>query len=170
MKNFRIDRRAALLGLCAAAALAPAAHAQHSHTTPHAHGAKDLHIEQPWSRATAGNARTGAGYLNIVNPGAQPDRLDAAESPVAGHMELHEMAMVDNVMRMRPLERGIPVPAAGNVELKPGGLHLMFINLKAPLVQGTKIPVTLRFEKKGEVKIELEVRDIRAGAPSGHGH
>jgi copper(I)-binding protein len=170
MTNFRIDRRTAVLGLCATAAFVPAARAQHSHATPHAHGGTELRIEQPWSRATAGNAKTGAGYLKIHNPGTAADRLVAAESPVSARMELHEMAMVDNVMRMRPLERGIPVPAAGEVELKPGGLHLMFIDLKAPLVQGTKIPVTLRFEKKGEVKIELDVRDLRAGPPAGHGH
>lgn len=154
-------RKALLLGL--ALALPAAAHEPH-----------ELLVEAPWARATAGAARTAAGYLAIVNKGDHAERLIGASSPAAGRVELHEMATVDNVMRMRPLPSGIDVPPGRTTELKPGGLHLMFIDLKAPFARGAKVPVVLTFEHTGDIKVELEVRDLRAGPPAtgtrGHGH
>lgn len=140
--------------------------------TSQAQTASEIRIEQPWSRATLGAARTGAGYLEIINAGNQPDRLVSAVSSIASRVELHEMAMLGNVMQMRELSAGIPVPAAGSVTLQPGGLHLMFIDLKEPLVAGAKIRVTLKFERGGEIPVELDVRDLRAPAAQtgGHGH
>lgn len=157
-----LSRRTALLsGL--ALALPAAAHEPH-----------ELKVEAPWARATAGAARTAAGYLAIVNSGNHSERLIGASSPAAGRVELHEMATVDNVMRMRPLPSGIDVPSGRTTELKPGGLHLMFLELKAPFVRGTKVPVVLTFEHTGDIRVELEVRDLRAGPPEagtrGHGH
>ncbi len=143
-------------------------------TTGKAQTAGDIRIEQPWPRATLGTAKTGAGYLQIVNSGAQADRLISATSSAARHVELHEMAMSGNVMQMREVPGGISVPAAGSVSLQPGGLHLMFIDLKEPLRAGTKVRVTLKFERGGEVPVDLDVRDLRtpAAPPSGqsHGH
>ena len=138
--------------------------------------AGDLRIERPWSRATPPAAKVGAGYLALVNGGTAADRLVAASSPAAGRVEIHEMRMDGNVMRMRELAQGLPLPAGGTVELKPGGFHLMLMELKAPLAAGASIPVTLVFERAGRVEIQLKVepasaRGPQTGAPAkGHAH
>lgn len=123
----------------------------------------DLLIEKPWARATPPGAAVGGGYLTIRNKGAAGDRLVGVTSPASARMEIHEMAMEKDVMRMREV-KGIDVPAKGAVELKPGGYHLMFMELKAPLKTGEKVPVTLRFEKSGEVKVDFSVEAAGAGA------
>ncbi len=121
-----------------------------------------LKIEQPWSRATPPAGRVGAGYLNVVNRGPAPDRLVSASSPAAGRVEIHEMRMDGSVMRMRELPGGLPVPAGESVVLKPGGIHLMLMELRAPLKQGGKVPMTLVFEHAGKVEIELSVESAGA--------
>jgi len=128
-----------------------------------------IKVEKPYARATAPGAAVGGGYATIRNTGTSADRLVGATSPVSARAELHEMAVVDNVMRMREV-KGIDVPANGALELKPGGYHLMFMELKAPLKQGDKVPVTLKFEKAGDVKVELSVEGMAAGRGHGHGH
>ncbi len=127
-----------------------------------------IKVDKPFARATAPGAAVGGGYAAIVNGGASADRLVAASSPVSARMELHEMAMENNIMRMREV-KGMDVPAGGRLELKPGGYHLMFMELKQPLKQGDKVPVTLTFEKAGEVKVEFAVEGMAAGAHKGHG-
>ena len=124
-----------------------------------------IKVEKPFARATAPGAAVGGGYAIIRNSGSAPDRLVGASSPASARVELHEMAMADNVMRMREV-KGIDVPANGTVELRPGGYHLMLMELKQPLKQGEKVPVTLKFEKAGEVKVELAVEGMAA---KGHG-
>jgi len=121
-----------------------------------------LEISQPWTRATAPTARAGGGFVVITNKGTTPDRLTAARSPVAGVVEIHEMKMDGNVMRMRELDKGVEIPPGATVELKPGGYHLMFMELKAPFAKDTKVPVTLVFEKAGSIDIELPVQAIGA--------
>ena len=128
-----------------------------------------LKIENPWTRATAPGAAVGGGFATIRNSGKSADRLLGASSPVSAATELHDMAMVGDVMKMREV-KGVVVPAGGVLELKPGGHHLMFINLKAPLKQGDKVPVTLKFEKAGEVKVELVVGSLGASAAGAQGH
>lgn len=128
----------------------------------HAQSKGDLEIEKPWARATAPGAAVGGGYLVIRNKGAAGDRLVGVSSPVSARVEIHEMAMEKDTMRMREV-KGVDVPAKKSVEFKPGGYHLMLIELKAPLKQGDKVPVTLRFEKAGEVKTELVVESLAAG-------
>ena len=128
-----------------------------------------ISIAMPWTRATAPGAAVGGGFVTIRNNAKTADRLVSASSPVAAGTELHQMAMVGDVMKMREV-KGIEVPAGGVLELKPDGYHLMFINLKAPLKQGDKVPVTLKFEKAGEVKIELAVESLGAGAAGAHSH
>ena len=122
-----------------------------------------LGIEKPWARATAPGAPVGGGYLIIRNKAAAVDRLLSASSPAAGRIELHEMTLEKDVMKMREV-KGIDVPAGSALELKPGGYHLMFIDLKKPLKQGEKVPVTLKFAKAGEVKVELAVEAMGATA------
>ena len=125
----------------------------------------DLEIEKPWARATAPGASVGGGYLVIRNNGAAGDRLVGVTSPASARVEMHEMAMEKDVMRMREV-KGVDVPAKKSVEFRPGGFHLMLIELKAPLRQGDKVPVKLRFEKAGEVKAELAVEAM--GASGSH--
>ncbi len=126
----------------------------------------DLQVEKPWARATVPGAAVGGGYLVIRNNGAVADRLVSVTSPVSARVEMHEMAMERDVMRMREV-KGVAVPAKGSVEFKPGGYHLMFMELKAPLKQGDKVPVTLRFEKSGELKADFSVESAGAAGAGG---
>lgn len=131
--------------------------------------AGDLVITQPWSRATPGGAKTGAGYLTIENKGGAPDRLVAVSGDVAGRIEVHEMAVNNGVMTMRPLEKGLVIEPGKTVALAPGGYHLMLMELKSPLKQGDKLPVTLEFEKAGKVAVTLVVQAVGAKGPGGEG-
>jgi periplasmic copper chaperone A len=129
--------------------------------------AGDLVITQAWSRATPGGAKIGGGYLTIENKGSAPDRLIGAAGEVAGKIEVHEMAMNNGVMTMRPLDNGLTIEPGKTVKLAPGGYHLMMFDLKSPLKQGDKVPLTLEFEKAGKVTVSLDVQGIGAQAPSG---
>lgn len=128
-----------------------------------------VRIEKPWARATVAGASVGGGYFTVINGGAATDRLVGASSPVAARTEIHEMAMEKDIMRMREV-RSVDVPARGKVEFRPGGYHLMFQQLKAPFKEGDKVPVTLRFEKAGDIKAELEVGSLGAAAASKMDH
>jgi copper(I)-binding protein len=129
-----------------------------------------VQIEKPWTRATAPGAQVAGGYMTIKNAGAA-DKLLGASSPAAAKVELHVHTNDNGVMKMREVPGGYAIPAKGTFELKPGGAHLMFMELKAPLKEGTKIPVTLKFEKAGEVKAEFEVGGMGAAmAPMQHKH
>jgi copper(I)-binding protein len=124
-------------------------------------------VEGAWVRPTVPGQQGGGGFMTLHSAAA--DRLLGGSTPVAEHLELHTMAMEGDVMRMRQVER-IELPAGKRVELKPGGLHLMFIGLKQPLAAGAKVPVTLKFEKAGEVKVEMTVmsRPPSAGEAAKH--
>ena len=114
-----------------------------------------IKIENAYTRATVPGQQVAGGYMKIENKGAT-DQLLSASSPAAGEVQLHEMAMDGNVMKMRQV-KDIAVPAGGAVELKPGGLHLMFMNIKAPLAAGESVPVKLKFAKAGEVEVKMPV-------------
>jgi periplasmic copper chaperone A len=129
--------------------------------------AADIRVEDSWARASLGQARNGAAYMIVHATGAQPDRLVAASSPVAGKVELHNHIMVGNVAQMRPVDAIEIVPGSPSV-LQPGGLHLMLLDLRAPLQAGQSFPVTLRFERAGEVQIQVQIRPARGGAPHRH--
>ncbi len=129
--------------------------------------AGDLVISQAWSRATPGGAKIGAGYLTIENKGAVADRLVAISSEAAGKIEVHEMAMNNGVMKMRPLDKALTIDPGKTVTLAPGGYHLMMMDLKAPLKQGDKVPLTLEFEKAGKVAVTLDVQGVGAKGPGG---
>jgi copper(I)-binding protein len=129
--------------------------------------AGDLVITQAWARATPGGAKIGGGYLTIENKGAAPDRLIGGSADVAGKVQVHEMAMNNGVMTMRPLDKGLTIEPGKTVKLAPGGYHLMMFDLKSPLKQGDKVPVTLEFEKAGQVKLSLDVQGIGAQGPAG---
>lgn len=124
--------------------------------------AGDLMITETWTRATPPKAKAGGGFVQIMNKGADADRLVAVASDVAKKTEIHEMAVTDGVMKMRELENGIEIPAGETVTLKPGGLHIMFMGLNQSLEEGTVVPVVLTFEKAGDVAVELSVSKMGA--------
>ena len=128
-----------------------------------------LQIGQPWTRATPPTAPAGGGFLTVTNTGTTPDRLVSAKSPAAGSVQVHEMKMDGNVMRMREVDGGLAIAPGATVTLAPGGLHIMLMGLKAPLRQGEKVPLTLVFEKAGSIDVELDVMALGASPPSGHG-
>ena len=121
----------------------------------HEYQAGGLTIGHPYARPTAPSQPTGGGYLKLVNKGPA-DRLLSASAPIASGVEMHSMGMEGDVMRMREVD-AIDVPAGKTVELKPGGLHLMFVGLKAPLAAGQRFPLKLKFEKAGEVAVDVVV-------------
>ena len=124
-----------------------------------------IEIGHPWSRATPPTAESGGGFLAITNTGTTPDRLIAVKSPAADKVEIHEMKMDGNIMRMREVEKGIEIPPGATVELKPGGFHVMFMGLKAPFAKEAKVPLTLVFEKAGSIDVDLMVQAMGAQAP-----
>jgi hypothetical protein len=123
----------------------------------HAQEAKvgSIKIENAYTRSTVPGQQVAGGFMKIENKGGV-DQLISASSPVAGEVQLHEMAMEGNVMKMRQV-KDIAVPAGGAVELKPGGLHLMFMNIKAPLTAGESVPVKLKFAKAGDIEVKMPV-------------
>ena len=129
-----------------------------------------MQIEKPWARATAPGAKVAGGYMLIRNQGAA-DRLVSASSPASAKVELHVHVNEGGVMKMREVP-GYDVPAKGSFELKPGGAHLMFLDIKQPFKEGEKLPVTLKFEKAGEVRAEFQVGRLgESAAPAGqHKH
>lgn len=156
--------RRTFFALATAAALAAAVPAL-AHDTK----AGALQIKHPWIRPTPPGAPTGGGYLTIVNTGPKPDRLLGGSTQAAARLEVHEMSMDGAIMRMRKLDDGVAIPPGGTVELKPGGMHIMLIGLKAPLKVGDRVPAILRFERAGEVKVEFAVETPPAPAAA-RGH
>lgn len=128
----------------------------------------DLKLEKPYARATVPSQKMSGGFVKIENKGGA-DKLLSASSPVSKTMELHTMSMDGNVMKMREV-KAIDIPAKGNVELKPGGLHLMFIDLNKQLKAGDVVPIKLKFEKAGEVEVKFHVMDNKPPAHGQPGH
>jgi hypothetical protein len=147
--------RSLLAGLLAAGAACIA--------SAHDYTAGDLAVAHPYARATAPGQPAGGAYFSVQNRGSQPDRLVSASADVSRSVELHQMRMEGDVMRMRQLD-GIDIPPNGTVTLAPGGMHVMLLGLKAPLVAGDKFPMTLTFRDAGDVKVEVAVEAVAAGA------
>ncbi|MFM1855627.1 MAG: hypothetical protein RLZ83_936 [Pseudomonadota bacterium] len=155
---------------------APGAHA-HAHAHAHAPAmssqaaasAVAVDVAQPWARATVpGQSATGV-FARLT--AREATRLTGGSSPVATAVEIHEMKMDGNVMRMRALESGLALPAGRAVDLKPGGYHVMIMGLKQALPEGSTLPLTLTFTdaqgRAGEVTLQVPVRSMQA---SGHSH
>jgi periplasmic copper chaperone A len=124
-------------------------------------------VEQPWARATPAGAKTGAVYMTLDNKSGTADRLTGASSDVAETLQIHEMKVENGVMQMRQLAGGLPIPAGGSVVLKPGSYHVMLIGLKKPLTAGEEFPLTLTFEKAGNISVTVPVQAM--GATGGMG-
>ena len=139
----------------------------------HAHGSQlgDLSLRHPHAHPTLPGATTGAIYLAALrNGGDQTDRLLAASTTVAERVELHRMQMDDDVMRMRAVS-AIEVPARTTIALRQGsadGYHLMLFGLHRPLAVGDRFPLTLRFERAGEIAVEVWVETPRPGTNHSH--
>jgi copper(I)-binding protein len=126
----------------------------------------DLTVSSPWTRATPGGAKIAGGYLKVTNNGTAADRFVGVRSDVSDRIEIHEMSMSDGVMKMRPLPNGLEIKPGEAVELKSGGYHLMFMDLKQPLKQGDTLKATLLFEKAGTLDVDFNVNAL--GATSGN--
>jgi periplasmic copper chaperone A len=133
----------------------------------HEFRAGPITIDDPWARASIGATGNTAAYMKLENGGAAPDRLVAAKSDVAAHVSLHESRDDNGIMRMAPVA-GIEVPAGGNAELKPLGLHVMLTGLNRPLKAGETFPMTLVFEKQGEVPVQVSVQHAQGPAAAGN--
>ena len=124
--------------------------------------AADVVVVAPWTRATVRLLKVSSAYMELRS--AQGATLVGASSPVAGSVELHEMRMEGDLMKMRLVPR-LPLPAGKPVVLKPGGYHLMLYDLKQQLQEGTRVPIRLEFESAGgrgeSIEIKAEVRHLR---------
>lgn len=118
--------------------------------------AMTLSISRPWARTSPTAEGFAGGYFSVTNKAQEADRLVGAESPIAAKIEIRGIKVAGATMTMKPMEKGLGLPPDTAITLKPRGYHL-WIELKAPLTQGQKVPVTLRFEKAGTRSIELAV-------------
>lgn len=130
---------------------------------------KSVTVVEPWARATPPGAKVGAAYMELKSTDGTGDKLLSATSPEAGIVEIHNHIMEGGVARMRRVD-AVPVPASGSVALKPGGYHIMLMELKGPLQAGKTIKLELVFETAGKITVDASVRPIGAGgAGSGSG-
>jgi periplasmic copper chaperone A len=138
----------------------------------HEFKAGELMIDHPWIRATPPAAKTAGGYLKITNHGKAADTLTGGSAKGAKTVEVHQMTMDDNVMKMRELKGGLEIKPGETVELKPGSYHLMLMGLSGPFKEGEAIDGTLVFEKAGKVDLEFKVEPAqgKADGHSGQGH
>lgn len=131
----------------------------------------DITVKDPWVRATVPQQKATGAFMQITAPKAA--RLVEASSPVAGVTEIHEMTMDNDIMRMRAVP-GIDLPAGKAVELKPGGYHVMLMDLKAPITEGQDVPVTLVIEgadkKRETMVIKATARALGASGAMDHKH
>lgn len=123
-----------------------------------------IEVNQAWARATPGGAKTAALYMTLVNKGPAEDRLVSVSTPVAGKAELHSTTTQNGVMHMGSLA-GLAVKPGSPTVLKPGGNHVMLMDLKAPLVAGQTFSVSLTFEKAGAVETTVTVQKVGAMGP-----
>lgn len=128
--------------------------------------AGDITVEDPYARSS--NPRSGAAFMVIRNAG-EAERLVAARADIAERVELHTHLMENGIMKMREVEGGIEIPSDGMAHLKRGGLHVMFLGLKAPMEQGQAFPLTLVFESGQEITVEVPVDLERMPGDMKHG-
>ena len=114
-------------------------------------------IHDPWSRELPPVAPNGAAYFRVDNGGSASAHIVSVHSPIADRVEIHTHDMEGGVMKMRHVE-SVEVPARGGVAFEPGGLHVMLIGLKQPLVAGERFPLAIEFRDSGRVEVEVEVR------------
>ena len=130
----------------------------------------DLTINHPTIRATVPGAKVAAGYMMITNNGGSVERIVGGQAEFAGRVELHEMKMVDQVMKMNQLPNGLEIKPGESVALEPGGNHIMFMKLDDALKEGEMRQVMLQFEKAGQVTLSFQVKSIADTMKHKHSH
>ena len=133
--------------------------------------AAKIQVTSAWTRAVPPGAAVAAAYMDLRNPGTEPDRLISAASPEVRAAELHETRDDAGIIRMRPVAGGLVLPAGGTARLTPGGMHLMLLGPSAAFRQGGTVPLVLHFERAGEIHVDLPVSAPGArgpGATGGH--
>ncbi len=116
-----------------------------------------IDIEQPNARAMVPGAKVGGGYLTVTNNGSTDDKLVGVSSDRAKSAEIHQMSVNNGIMTMRAVSGGLAIPAGQTIELKPGGYHIMFMDVAQPFKQGETVKATLTFEKAGPVEVDFTV-------------
>ncbi len=124
-------------------------------------------VEDAWVRGTVAQQQATGAFMRLT--ASQNARLVEASSPVAGVTEVHEMAMDNDVMRMRQVQ-GLPLAAGQTVELKPGGFHVMLMDLKQTLQAGQNVPITLVFEDANQNRFTQQIQAPVRALGAGHGH
>lgn len=135
----------------------------------HDYESAGIKVAHPWARATPGGAKVGAAFGEISAKDGASDVLIAASSPAAERVEIHTHSMDGGVMKMRKIEK-LPIAGGKTLILKPSGDHIMLFDLKKPLKEGEQLPLTLVFEKAGEIKIEATIEPVGAKGPHGLDH
>ena len=125
----------------------------------HSHEKGDIQVRHPWSRATPPGAKVAVAYMEIRNAGAQPDRLLSASTELAQRVEMHITRQEGDVMKMREV-KSFEIPARERYELRPGGAHMMLVDIVRPLKKGERFAMKLVFERAGALQIELEVQEV----------
>ena len=134
----------------------------------------NLQVTDAWIRASAPGQTNGAGYMTINNTSHHPDRMISASTSVAGRTELHTVLTEDGLAKMREVN-AIDIAANSMAKFSPNGFHVMFLQMKQPFKEGETIPVTLKFEKSGEIKVDFVVKPTTynpsgQNAPMNHDH
>ena len=137
----------------------------------HEYKVGELEIAHPWSQELPPNAPTVAAYFVIHNPGKTADRLLSADTPIAGEAQLHEHVMQNDMMKMQHVP-SVEIPAGGEVTFAPMAYHVMLLNLKdrSLLTDGKRFPMTLHFEKAGDVKVDVAVQKQAPDGMPAHAH
>lgn len=128
-----------------------------------------IEVQQPWTRATPKGSKVAGGFLTIRNAGSEPDVLIGGTFAESARVEIHEMAIVKDVMRMRELPNGLTIAPGQTVVLKPGSYHVMFMGLKRPLKEGEAIKGTLVFKRAGTLHVTFMVGAMGQKHQGGHG-
>jgi copper(I)-binding protein len=133
-----------------------------------ADGVGGIVIERPWARASIMKSRPAVAYLTIRNEGSSADRLVRVTSSLAGSVTIHSSGMTDGVMKMRAM-RHLEITQGGRTALKPGGMHLMLMDLREPLRKGERLSLTLEFEHAGRLELSMPILSPTAKGPGGAG-
>jgi len=123
--------------------------------------ASTIVVEQPWARATPRGAKTGAAYMTLINKGASADRLVGATTPLAGKVQFHKETEDNGVSHMHEMH-GVDLEPGAKIVFKPGDMHMMIVELKQPLTEGQTFPLTLQFQKAGNVEVTVPIEGVGA--------
>lgn len=160
--GFQMLRALVVASTVAAGALTTA----HGHHTPE-HDAQQaapaVVVQQPFASPTMPGATVGAAYMQVTNSGRSQVVLVSATSPVSEKVEFHSMTMDGNIMRMREITGGIPIPPGGSIRFVPGGTHIMLVGLRQRLAPGSSIPLTLTFNGAPQIVIQVPVQAVSGG-------